>query len=574
MVERQAARGSHQLACCCGSTVESRVWQRLQQSQKTNLSSERREAAFVRETISHPYEMQNALVEVGQELGGDTNEGEGTTLSLLAHQPHEILSHIFSFCPVESLASLDLTCTDFRQATPDSWEARARQRFGSFGQSEETTGKAAYQKASALLRPEKAVIVPLPWGSLPVMSFSGTPSLGMSQSGRILVTGSDDHAYEPDENLDFFRDAQYQNSLIARDLRSGDYGPVVLDGRIPAWEVAVVGADHEEIVINSQGHKLLHAQRINPISGGMNRLEVDMESVDRKQGIDSPYYNGGSDSSPKPMYTLGCATMAVVARRGHFFVYVPDVSKLLKLVHVTRIDANDESVRARGMTWLQPEVAEENTFCCSTHPGRIRVWRAELQSGASSAVIHNILDIQTPESRYCFYAIAVTDKYIAASPGSTKRISVYNHNGTVLSSPSEGLNESDYMNEGDDDFVNPLCMFATGEILVTSSVAGAALCIWDMWQGVLLHRLTDLFDIRRAPLNYVHGMLPGGDDFASLVPLVWKGAICVCWRGSHEFMWEFPGNQDQYLELKAPALSRKEEALGRAVRSFQRDEIW
>jgi hypothetical protein len=62
--------------------------------------------------------------------------------------------------------------------------------------------------------------------------------------------------------------------------------------------------------------------------------------------------------------------MLIVARRAHFYVFVPDKEKLIKLVSTTRIDHNDDRLETLGMSWVTPEVGE-NIFCCCTHPGRI-----------------------------------------------------------------------------------------------------------------------------------------------------------------------------------------------------------
>lgn len=118
------------------------------------------------------------------------------------------------------------------------------------------------------------------------------------------------------------------------------------------------------------------------------------------------------------------------------------------------------------------------------------------------------------------YAIAISSSYVAVSPGASKDISIYNHNGRLLYDLSEGVDEVD-----DNDVYFPSCMFATGEILVSSSIEGTALCIWDMRRGVLLYRLTDLFDRSKTPFLSMQDKLPDGCDVTSMVPLYEQGVV-------------------------------------------------
>ena len=80
--------------------------------------------------------------------------------------------------------------------------------------------------------------------------------------------------------------------------------------------------------------------------------------------------------------------MLIIARRGHFFVYVPDDKTTLKLVRVKRIDPQDDRAKARGMTWVSPEVGE-HAFCCCMQVGRVRAWSVELRAD-ESVIFHDI----------------------------------------------------------------------------------------------------------------------------------------------------------------------------------------
>jgi hypothetical protein len=442
--------------------------------------------------------------------------------------PGEVLSSILSYC-TDDLASLDATCKTLQALTPPYWEARALQRFGFFGRSPGSSGKDVWRFASGLLRPDKVVCVPLA-SCHPVEALVGTVRLGFSgSSSRIMVMGSDDQNHQPNEVC--------PHSLVVRTVDNDDYSPVILDGKMSSWDIAVVGSEQGQIIVNGYGSYCFQAQQLCPVEGTLNQRMFDMREVDREQGIEDAL-----ELSGRSMAFLGCPELLIVARMSRFFFFVPDEKSLLRLVTVTRIDCSDVSATWEGMCWASPEVGR-NVFCCRTNPGRVRAWRVELRSD-TSVVLHNVIDSQTAGIEVD--AIAVSSSYVAVSRGASKKIFIYNHNGRLLSKLSEGVD-----NEAvEEELAYPIRMFATGEILVSSSIEGAALCIWDMRQGVLLYRITDLFDGRETPRLAMHDKLPFGCDVASMVPLYEQGAVCFC-ASEHQVVFAFPGDSRRYRRLKA-----------------------
>jgi len=53
-----------------------------------------------------------------------------------------------------------------------------------------------------------------------------------------------------------------------------------------------------------------------------------MATVDAQQGLDVADYNEQTES-------LGCCSMLILARRGHFHVYILYDEKLMKLIQIT-----------------------------------------------------------------------------------------------------------------------------------------------------------------------------------------------------------------------------------------------
>jgi hypothetical protein len=166
--------------------------------------------------------------------------------------------------------------------------------------------------------------------------------------------------------------------------------------------------------------------------------------------------------------------MLIVARRAHFYVFVPDDEKLIKLMSTTRIDHNDNRLETLGMSWVTPEVGE-NIFCCCTHPGGIRAWQVQLEADSSIAY-QEVLDIHTRHFE-CYESIAISTKYIAISSGS-KFIQLYNQDGAHIRTLSGVWYRVKHWSEGRLRNGCKRRMFATGEIFVRSSIMGAALCMY------------------------------------------------------------------------------------------------
>jgi hypothetical protein len=154
----------------------------------------------------------------------------------------------------------------------------------------------------------------------------------------------------------------------------------------------------------------------------------------------------------------------------------------------------------------------------------------ELLETASSVHFQSVLSIQTSETSLLFEAIAVNETFVVVSPGDTKKLYVYDHSGRLLSVLNEGYREGAT-------FIFPAQMFAAGEILVSTSVTGAALCIWDLRRGVLLHRFMDLFE------RHVHDELPEGCDVTSMLPLYRQSSVLFCTFGGYQCLWGFPGDR-------------------------------
>jgi hypothetical protein len=74
--------------------------------------------------------------------------------------PDELWFQIAAYCSADTLCTLDLTCMSLRKTAP-CWLVLARKRYGLFGGPNRKGGKEHWRAGSALLRPDKAVCIPL-----------------------------------------------------------------------------------------------------------------------------------------------------------------------------------------------------------------------------------------------------------------------------------------------------------------------------------------------------------------------------------------------------------------------------
>ena len=142
-----------------------------------------------------------------------------------------------------------------------------------------------------------------------------------------------------------------------------------------------------------------------------------------------------------------------------------------------------------------------------------------------------------------YKSIVVTDRYIVAAPEECKYAYVFSHTGERLRSLREpGLDPSDYTDADDGSFIFGLQLAAVGDVLISSSVKGCALCVWDLHTGTLLHR-------HEEPLSR-HGayILPDGFD-VNAISLVRGGrGVCFGLFMGDQHAWHF----DSVLEWDGP----------------------
>jgi hypothetical protein len=251
--------------------------------------------------------------------------------------PDEIWFQIAAYCSADTLCTLDLTSKSLRSKTAPFWAVLARKRYGLFGWSEQKTSKEHWRAASALLRPGKAVCVPLAQYQ-PEMSLCATNRLAMAgTTGQTIVMGCDDHQHESSE----VPDAEGSEfPLLLRDARESSFmEPQCLDGGMSVWTVAVTGSGQNEVIV--MGHTSgeidrLVAIRRNPrrTAGSTDRQPIIFSELRKAHGLE----DDAGDSRTGSLLVLGSPQLLLVAQGGYFFVFKPAEENVLELVGFTTIE--------------------------------------------------------------------------------------------------------------------------------------------------------------------------------------------------------------------------------------------
>mmetsp|Transcript_15331 Transcript_15331/g.22595 ORF Transcript_15331/g.22595 Transcript_15331/m.22595 type:complete len:934 (+) Transcript_15331:114-2915(+) len=306
---------------------------------------------------------------------------------------------------------------------------------------------------------------------------------------------------------------------------------------------------------------------------------------------------------------LATPSVLLVSRQGMFHLFIPDDLHVLKRVHVYnagctnvvdlkwtaseygercfacctdpgvvkvwQIMQNDNvenedvrSVTSLSFSAVSGLVAPEVTAASSTVSRETK--KEDKHEQHPYSIVH-VKTVRTDHQEY-FNSFDINHRFLAASRGRTL-ITVYDVvSGRALHNLREP--ESEYMEEDDnegeavvggnenannnggggggnnvedeDDFTHPLSMYSQGEILVTSSMLGAAICIWDMSNGTLLCRHSDIFR-RDGYDNWLASQdeLPDGNDVTCLSPIWGGNGLLLSVFGGYSYLFGFPANEVQ-----------------------------
>jgi hypothetical protein len=180
-----------------------------------------------------------------------------------------------------------------------------------------------------------------------------------------------------------------------------------------------------------------------------------------------------------------------------------------------------------------------NTFAQTLVQGKISIW--EVLPGVHK--VQHVTDIVDESTPAPFDSLAVSNRFVVGSPGETKRIRIYDKKTGCMLHDLCDVTDDEEMYEADE-IIYGLQMEAIGDLLVSSSYKGCALCVWQMRTGTLLRRYEDSFKLN------ISDALPEGVDITSMVQLRGWGhsAFVTCDGGLT--VWAFPEDANGELLLK------------------------
>jgi hypothetical protein len=152
-----------------------------------------------------------------------------------------------------------------------------------------------------------------------------------------------------------------------------------------------------------------------------------------------------------------------------------------------------------------------------------------------------------------FTSIAIGERFLAGCPVGMKEVHIFDWQSGMRSRvvhDDSGSDDDDDVfdsEEEDAEFIYPLQMHIVGDLLISTSRLGNALCIWQMRTGSLLHRYEDAFTYRR---SY---QLPDGVDATSMIHLREEGYTAFVTTSYNETVWAFPETDDGLMRFQGMA---------------------
>jgi hypothetical protein len=400
------------------------------------------------------------------------------------------------------LCALDQTNSSFERLTEDVWSRLAMDRFGI----QKEYGKLAWRQGIALTKPKKYEVFELHEPPEYEYLYGGSPVMAANES--ILVIGSDCYSddlfvSEISEHCPItFRDAKSLNFMRLR--------PSLLD----PWIVCVCGPVGAEVVAFADQNQLVAQQ-------GSRSVRVDLAAILSDEPATGPdVYRCG-------IKLLGSETHLIALYKRFIVLFRPDSERLLTYVLKIPLFAVATPTREPILCWACLD--EPNTFALSLLHGKINVW--EILPDAHQ--VQHVTDIVDESICKPFDGLAVSKRFVVGSPGETKRIRIYDKKiGCMLHDLCDVTDEEEMY--AADAMIYGIQMEAIGDLLVSSSYKGCALCVWQMRTGSLLCRYEDSFKLN------ISEAMPDGVDIASMVQLRgWGHSAFVTFDCSIK-VWAFP----------------------------------
>jgi len=458
--------------------------------------------------------------------------------------PEKCHSAILEFANANVLCALDATSKRMAALTEPFWKALARDRFGMVRATDKDRSKLSWRRGLALTQPKYVACFKLHDPPGCGCMFAGSPK--MAVNGSILVRCSDDVA---GENAMVIRDAQSLKFMRTRSSVCNN-----------PWEIAICGTVGAEVIVSANLNRLVAHQ-------GDRHQEINWEELGVKNMV----------SNRCGIKLLGSETHLIAIFSGKLHLFVPGVDPLLSHVSTVIVAPNVEAanlpIGCDCLAWAAGEgnPTPDKTFAFSCLPNAVSVWKLDTQASRVE-LVKELMDKgiserdedelpgDAEESSGRVDSVAVSRSYLVLSPKpqAFKQIRVYDMESKKLlhclcdHDPNDG-DEDD--NEEREDLIYPLQMEIIGDLLISTSTYGNALCVWQLRTGSMLRRHENAFDLR---ISYrMTG--DGNVDVTSMVHLKHWGHPAFVTSASNSTVWIFP--EDDKGKRAAECMERREQLL-------------
>jgi len=425
-----------------------------------------------------------------------------TSFDLLWLYQSDLGDRILSYASGHDLCTLEILNKQFKSlVTTDKWKEVTKERFGM------NNGKEGWKVGTSFLRP-------------PVFGVNLSNNNNEPDGRSPCIVTNDNIVVD-------ISDTEY-SSIGLRDASTLKYIQHGISNPNVNAKVSICGRVGAEIIVASTKFR----------SG----IEAEVVHWNHDEDGDIPPiqawdHNGNSISGVE---TIGCETHLITAHDGMIRLYeVKDeleegggVQELFIKRKEIRVEEGIENengvVRDMKLAWA-PDKTHFIVGC--TH--KICV----LKLDASKNGISLVKTIDVPNWRV--NNVALAEDYIVAS-SKDKKVHIWNRStgdkmvfGLLDGTARDALCDvgvDDRLRPDEEGFVRPLSFSCHGNILVSTSHIGWAVCIWDMKTGELLKR---------------HMLPDGTSDVTDMVHLKKLNAF-ICMNAGYESMLAFPANQKQY----------------------------
>ncbi|KAL9178388.1 hypothetical protein ACHAXT_000035 [Thalassiosira profunda] len=450
----------------------------------------------------------------GDDLGVHPEEEQyADLLSLLSG---DLGGKVLSYAAASDLCAIDAVSKRFGRLTNAPWAGITKKRFGMT----HLHGKEGWKIGVSFLR-EPIFVRMVDSGDYGYGGkFGGSPII--ATNGSIVAVGQYPIGYEEERT---FPDVM-MGGIAVRDAYSLNYFRT-MPSPIENWRVAICGRVGSEIIVTSTSRKIA-AQRGN-----------DEVTIDAEKDFEDRLH----DVNGIPL--IGCET--------HLFAPGCNSVEMFRVENDATLISHCKSATTAEIQHCEFDVETSNqsiawgpdSHFVTCHTNRIIVWKFDAESEDISPV-QQVSDV--PKSN--LLNVALAEDYIIGSHN--RKLHVWDRRTGEKVCILCDVDEEDELEMNEDNMVFCLLMSCHGNILVSTSHIGCALCVWDLTTGKLLKRHNQAEE-----QGFVKMMPDGLGDTTGMAYLYELNAF-VCME-ERMYAWLFP--TDDFQRDMAESIQRREEGV-------------